>query len=197
MQILYDTCIKCGKKKPLSMFTRYRNRKGVILHNHRCRECANAYKHRHYLDNMQVYKDRSKKFREDNHEYYLSYLRTYYRENREEIAVKSKIYAQSHKDEVNARTRKWRHKPENQIKNKAHSAVSKALKNGTLPRPNKCSICGRDCKPEAHHEDYSKFLDVIWVCKRCHENIHHLNEGVSSLEVTTNKTSNDTRADKV
>ena len=197
MRILYDTCIKCGKRKPVSMFPRYKNRKGILLHNHKCKDCTNAYKHEHYLNNMQVYKDRAKKFHEDNHDEYIQYLRKYYRENKEELLEKAKIYVSSHREMSRDRCRRWRNNPANFIKNKAHSAVSHALRNGSLLRPTSCSICGRECKPEAHHEDYSKPLDVVWVCKQCHENTHHLNEGVSSLEETTNKTSNDTRTDKV
>ena len=58
----------------------------------------------------------------------------------------------------------------------------KAVKKGLLTRPKFCSVCGREVFVEAHHEDYNKPLEVIWVCKSCHENIHHLNEGDTSLE---------------
>jgi hypothetical protein len=35
-------------------------------------------------------------------------------------------------------------------------------------RPNKCQSCDKECKPEAHHEDYSKPFEVQWLCKSCH-----------------------------
>jgi len=50
-------------------------------------------------------------------------------------------------------------------KNYAHSAVSIALKNGSLKK--EPCVCG-NIKVEAHHEDYSLPLDVIWVCKKHH-----------------------------
>jgi hypothetical protein len=50
----------------------------------------------------------------------------------------------------------------------AHTAVSNALKSGKLIRK-LCEICGEPA--QAHHEDYSRPLDVRW---RCFE--HHLNE---------------------
>ena len=40
--------------------------------------------------------------------------------------------------------------------------------------------CGRSTQLEAHHKDYNKPLDVDWICKNCHENRHHLNEGSTS-----------------
>jgi len=56
----------------------------------------------------------------------------------------------------------------NPDKYRAHQSVSKAIALGRLIRPNECSKCHRTCKPEAHHEDYSKSLEVIWLCRPCH-----------------------------
>ncbi len=50
--------------------------------------------------------------------------------------------------------------------------VSKAVNRGALIRPDSCSLCSKKCKPEGHHDDYSKILDVIWVCSLCHKGIH-------------------------
>jgi hypothetical protein len=50
----------------------------------------------------------------------------------------------------------------------AHHAVANALRNGSLIRPFHCSSCLLECKPQAHHEDYAKPLEVIWLCRPCH-----------------------------
>jgi hypothetical protein len=50
----------------------------------------------------------------------------------------------------------------------AHDAVKWALSTSKLTRPDHCSVCGKDCKPEGHHDDYSKPLDVRWLCRACH-----------------------------
>lgn len=55
-------------------------------------------------------------------------------------------------------------------KHRARTAVSNALKLGQLIRQ-PCQICG-DSKSEAHHEDYSKPLDVIWLCNEHHKARH-------------------------
>ncbi len=53
-------------------------------------------------------------------------------------------------------------------KRKAHSIVSHAVITGKLTRPDNCESCFKECKPEAHHEDYSKPLEVDWLCTECH-----------------------------
>lgn len=61
----------------------------------------------------------------------------------------------------------------------AHLAVRLALRSGALVRPQTCSKCeqpptanlGRGAV-QAHHEDYSKPLDVTWLCPRCHTRRH-------------------------
>ena len=57
---------------------------------------------------------------------------------------------------------------------KANSKVSTAVRWGKIVRPNECSNCGCQCKPEAHHDSYEKsqWLVVRWLCKSCHA-AHH------------------------
>jgi ribosomal protein S27AE len=50
--------------------------------------------------------------------------------------------------------------------------VAKALKNGLIIKPKKCSKCGRITRLNGHHPDYSKPLEVLWVCGSCHKLIH-------------------------
>jgi hypothetical protein len=57
--------------------------------------------------------------------------------------------------------------------------VAKAVAAGTLiPQP--CVHCGAR-RAHAHHEDYSRPLDVIWLCARCHA-AHH--RGIAREDVT-------------
>lgn len=50
----------------------------------------------------------------------------------------------------------------------AKRAIRAAVVRGDIIRPDRCSQCGVECKPDAHHPDYSKPLAVIWLCKPCH-----------------------------
>jgi hypothetical protein len=57
-------------------------------------------------------------------------------------------------------------------KHRAMAKVRNALKRGAIIRPEKCSNCNKNKRIEAHHEDYNKPLEVIWLCSKCHKAIH-------------------------
>lgn len=55
-------------------------------------------------------------------------------------------------------------------KNRARGLVSKAIRSGkisALP----CWVCGSE-QSEAHHPDYSMPLDVVWLCREHHKQLH-------------------------
>ena len=54
----------------------------------------------------------------------------------------------------------------------ARASVGKAIKNGQIIKPKNCSKCAKCVKLHAHHEDYSKPLEVIWLCVPCHHSVH-------------------------
>jgi hypothetical protein len=60
----------------------------------------------------------------------------------------------------------------NKDKFRARKAVQKAIRAGILIKPLYCAYCERERSLEAHHKDYSKPLDVIWLCAECHGRIH-------------------------
>lgn len=60
--------------------------------------------------------------------------------------------------------------PLNQEKLKAHAAVDKAIRKGGLTRQ-PCERCERT-DTHAHHEDYSKPLEVRWLCPPHHKERH-------------------------
>lgn len=55
----------------------------------------------------------------------------------------------------------------------AHDIFRKALARHQITRPDKCSNCGCTCTPHGHHDDYSKPLEVRWLCRPCHLNLHY------------------------
>lgn len=70
------------------------------------------------------------------------------------------------KEQVAARTRAYHEaKPEQQI---ARIATTRAIAAGLLVRPKTCQECGASGRIAAHHPDYSKPLDVEWLCRSCH-----------------------------
>lgn len=59
----------------------------------------------------------------------------------------------------------------NREKYLAHKAVEYAIKSGKLNRQ-PCERCGTSEKVQAHHEDYSKRLEVNWLCPLHHKQRH-------------------------
>lgn len=59
----------------------------------------------------------------------------------------------------------------NKEKYKAHNKVNNAIRDGKLKKEN-CEVCGTSKKVHAHHDDYSKPLDVRWLCPKHHRQHH-------------------------
>lgn len=57
-------------------------------------------------------------------------------------------------------------------KTAANGKVKRAVEKGILIRPDTCERCGRRWKTIAHHSDYDKPFDVMWLCSSCHMKIH-------------------------
>lgn len=55
---------------------------------------------------------------------------------------------------------------------KAHNAVTRAVKNGSLIRPDHCQRCPATERIQAHHDSYERPLDVMWLCPVCHAQRH-------------------------
>ena len=64
--------------------------------------------------------------------------------------------------------RAWRAEDSRRIA--AHSQVARAIRSGALVRQ-PCSRCN-ESKSVAHHEDYDKPLEVVWLCQPCHKQRH-------------------------
>lgn len=58
-------------------------------------------------------------------------------------------------------------KANNQKKVWAHSALRSALRRQLLEQK-PCEVCS-DPASEAHHPDYDRPMDVVWLCRKCHK----------------------------
>lgn len=151
-------CVTCHKEKNISDF--YNSKWTKDLHTAECKECSKKRAKEHRLKNIEKYREmdrnRSNKAeRVERHKLYLKDLK----ENNPEKYRQVKYLA----------NKKWREK--NADKNSAHTKISYLRQTGRLiPEP--CKICGSEENVEAHHEDYSKPLDILWLCSTCHHKIH-------------------------
>jgi len=146
-------CELCKQEKDPSCF--YKN------YAHRCKDCkklyAKQYREKH-LDRILVY-DRNRpnaKERVEKAKEYKSKMRVENPEKYDRIFHSSKKrYRVKHREKVNAENR-----------------INDALRKEKLKRPDECSVCHKKCVPQGHHFDYTKPLEVIWVCPACHSAIH-------------------------
>lgn len=105
----------------------------------RCRDCFSRYNRARYAADRESVKERVKRHREENPG-----------------------------SELETRIRACEKNPS---KYNSHKAVEAAIRAGVVSRPDVCSGCGctsSEHRIEAHHHDYSKPLDVIWLCTPCH-----------------------------
>lgn len=67
-----------------------------------------------------------------------------------------------------SRQKRWQN--QNPLARWSHMAVQSAINRGILVRQ-PCEVCG-DEKTDAHHDDYRKPIDVRWLCRRHHIELH-------------------------
>lgn len=157
----YKPCWSCMTVKEISEFNKDAQKSHGLCG--KCKKCHTKYTRMYEANNQ----DKVKRWKEDNivkivssrHKYYISNVKERNGERYSKEAEARKEYA---------RNRYYSHRKNSE----AIHAVSLAVKRGDLIRPDNCTICGCECKIEAHHEDYDRPLDVVWACSSCHKRIH-------------------------
>lgn len=140
-------CFKCGKIKDICDF--YAHPKMSDGHLNKCKECT-----------IKDVRDH----REANHAEFIAYDRRRYRENPERKISAGK-WSRENPEKKLMVGRAWAKRNNN--KRKAQAAVAREIKSGRMSRM-PCADCGTVENVHAHHPDYSKPLDVVWLCS-----IHH------------------------
>lgn len=143
-------CSKCGSLKTLDQFGARKNR--ASGYQSECRKCA---------------RDNAKKWQKENQERIIEYNRKRY----EKFPEISQGYRLRNLERHREYARKSYAKTllECPEKLRARSKVAWAVRTGKLVRPESCSSCSNMGKRiEAHHEDYSRPYDVVWLCPKCH-----------------------------
>lgn len=155
------TCFKCGLSLPIEEF--YRHPKMADGHLGKCKSCTKKDTQSRYqrvsLDGSWVARKR-----QDSRELYAA-LPTDERPYKKVTPQKRKGYISTYRERY----------PERRV---ADHAVNNALRSGRLIRK-PCEVCG-ETKAQAHHDDYSKPLDVRWLCQR-HHSEHHVTLRLAKL----------------
>jgi len=111
-------------------------------HLNKCKECTKK----------DVREDRKNKF-----EQYSEYEKNRYQSN------------ENRRLKMRKSAKKWRE--ENPLGYKAQTAVGYAIRSGKLTKKD-CLFCGAQENIHAHHNDYKRPLDVVWLCAKCHTRMH-------------------------
>jgi hypothetical protein len=137
-------CKKCNTDKPESEF--YSSNKT------RCKECIKASVNKHRAENLERVREYDRMRGSMPHR--VAARKDY---------QKTPAFAESHE----AAAKRWAAKyPE---RRKASHDVGNAIRHGKLKKQ-PCWVCGE--KAEAHHPDYSRPLDVVWLCNPHHREVH-------------------------
>ena len=54
----------------------------------------------------------------------------------------------------------------------ARQLLRNAVYRKSIVKPSACTSCGEEKRVEGHHKDYSKPLEVTWLCRGCHNREH-------------------------
>jgi hypothetical protein len=143
-------CFKCGIEKPLTEF--YAHPRMADGHLNKCKLCTK----------QDVQADYARKRSDPG---WTSQERERGREKYRRLSYAERYKNKSHKYQAGYRSR-W---PD---KRQAHCIVNNAIRSGRLVKPDACQECGLGGRVHGHHPDYSKPLEVMWLCPQCHGRQH-------------------------
>lgn len=168
-------CTKCEKDKEEKCFE-FRKDRGS--YRTVCKECRNERNRSNYPKIATSLSEKRKiKYARDK-DSKKEKARERYWKNRDSLLEKARERSSYGKSKYNQEYR-----IRNKDKFAVRQAVSRALKNGKLTKADSCQICGFQESLQAHHQDYSQPLMVIWLCIPCHKKVHskYFNKGDNAL----------------
>jgi predicted Zn-ribbon and HTH transcriptional regulator len=99
-----------------------------------------------------------------------AYQHAWYERNRSSVAQRTRAWKLAHPDRVALSTKQWNrtHRDKYLLIHRVGERVRMAIRRGVLVRPPTCQNCGIAGRIEAAHGDYTRPLDVRWLCVPCH-----------------------------
>jgi hypothetical protein len=172
-------CCDCNTEKELLEFNRNNRAKDGYLN--RCKQCHNIYRRKQRLENPKKFREYERKLGQKHRERLNQRQRDYRKNNLEKVRQnerkrrennpeKYREYIKSRK-EYNAKLMRI-YRSKNKDKQFARNQVMSALRCGKIIKGN-CDICRCNYKVQAHHKDYSKPLEIVWLCYKHHLEVHN------------------------
>lgn len=163
------TCTKCGETKSVTQFSRDKTRHDGLCA--RCKPCIAAACKEWGQANPDRLRATKQAYYATHRDALIAAQRrrgpAYYAANRSRIAQKNAEWWQANRDLARSYAKTFRLANSRKY-HRAHQAVYEAVKRGTLIRPVTCETCGSGGKIDGAHADYSRPLDVRWLCRSCH-----------------------------
>lgn len=146
LRMLTKRCFKCGETKMRGEFYAHRQMSDGLLG--KCKDCTKA----------------------DAKARRLVVLSTPEGLAKERERCRRKAHRQAHRSRSREVIQRARIKAVLAGKEKARSVLRRAVDSGRLVRL-PCVVCGNP-RSHGHHEDYSKPLEVVWLCAKHHGELH-------------------------
>ena len=143
------TCKKCELEKSEEEFNKWYKKSGASGYRTNCKSCDHLI---------------NKEFRENNKDK----LRI---NRRKRTGAQPKRYCT---DPIKRKRNEDMYRSQRKFPEKraARQFLSSYIRSGKIVKPDTCDKCLKTGRVEGHHDDYTKPLEVKWLCKRCHTDIH-------------------------
>lgn len=177
-------CSKCGVVQPLSDF--HKNSSASDGHQASCKTCSRASHREYYQRNSEAVKLRARAWELANPDRLAERRKKWFLANPDKRCEYQKKWEFKYPGRFAEFTKKWRSEnperwleiqrkwqKENSDKLRCHQKLRYAVQNGYVLKSTICQFCGATDTPiEGHHQDYSKPLEVMWLCDPCHKRLH-------------------------
>jgi ribosomal protein S27AE len=159
MEVIMKLCRQCNVEKELSGFYAHPRMPDGYLN--KCKECVKTRVKKHRVENIEkiLAYDRKRNMRPDRVAARKKYIQTDVGKAAKKRAMDS--YAKRYPMAYAARV-----------------IFGNAVRDKRVERKTICSICESTIKVEGHHDDYTKPLEVRWLCEKCHKTWHKFNKPI-------------------
>lgn len=161
-------CKECELEKLLTEF--YLHPKMADGRLNSCKECCKDYERKRQEAGLRTAIERRayRKLIETRPGVRAARARRWRHRNSESVNARNREWTRRNAEKVAESARRWKRR--NPEARRAHTAVGNAIRDGRLKRK-PCEVCGSS-KAQAHHDDYDKPLEVIWLCPKHHADRH-------------------------
>ena len=152
-------CLDCNVEKPLWDF--YKHSKMQDGHLNKCKSCVKERVKTHREKNIQKIKEYDKQRGMLPHR--VKARKEYMQTEQGKIARKKAIIS---------------YRKTFPMKYAAHVITGNAIRDKKITKINYCSECNSNKQIQAHHDDYTKPLEIRWLCDLCHKKWHKHNKPI-------------------